>query len=164
MLAIACTAALVAALIAPSSGLGSGVPGCKSSQLTLKFVSFQGATGHRFWQFAFQNSGTKCSLRGFSKVQLLTQNGHVITSAFRHETGFAVKTVNVAHGKRAFAAITYVDGAFCSSGDFHAAKVKLFPPGNAAGFVFNMVPKNMGPPFICGGSEGVFPITSKPGP
>jgi Protein of unknown function (DUF4232) len=155
---------VLVALAAPAAGSGSAAPHCRSSQLALKFVSFQGATGHRFWQFALQNSGAKCSLHGFSRVQLLASNGHVITSTFHHETGFPVNTVTVAHGKRAFVAITYLDGAFCSTGHFHAPKVRIFPPGDAGGFVFNMVPKNMGPPFICAGSEGVFPATSKPGP
>jgi Domain of unknown function (DUF4232) len=153
----------VAVLVAPATSLGVTAPHCNSSQLSLKFVSFQGATGHRFWQFALKNNGAKCSLHGFSRAQLLAANGHVITSAFHHETGFPVNTVTVAHGKRAFVAITYVDGAFCTA-HFHAPKVKIFPPGNAAGFVFNMVPKNMGTPFICTGSEGVFPVTSHPGP
>jgi Protein of unknown function (DUF4232) len=162
-LAVAATS-VAAALLAPASSLGVTAPHCTSSQLSLKFVSFQGATGHRFWQFALKNSGAKCSLKGFSGVQLLASNGHVITSAFMHETGFPVKTVTVAHGKRAFVAITYLDGGFCSTGHFHAPKVKILPPGNAGGFVFNMVPKNMGPPFVCAGSEGVYPVTSKAGP
>jgi hypothetical protein len=150
-------------LVLPSSGLGAAAPPCKSSQLSLEFVSFQGATGHRFWQLAYKNNGAKCSLRGFSRVQLLAANGHVIASAF-HETGFPVNTVIVAHGKRAFVAYTYLDGAFCSSGQFHAPRARLFPPGNAAGFVFNMVPKNMGPPFVCPGTAGVYPVTPTPGP
>lgn len=164
LVGVACAGALAAAaLVAPATGLGASAPHCKSTQLSLKFVSFQGATGHRFWQFALQNGGAKCSLLGFSRVQLLAANGHVITSAFTHEP-FPVKTVTVAHGKRAFVAITYLDGAFCTTGHFHAPKVRIFPPGNAGGFVFNMVPKNMGPPFVCAGSEGVYPVTSKPGP
>jgi hypothetical protein len=128
------------------------------------FVGFQGATGHRYWQLAWRNVGHACSLRGFSRVQLLAPDGHVITSAFRHETGFPVTTVVVGHDKRAFVAYTYVDGGFCNSGQFHAPKARVFPPGDAGGFVFNMVPKNMGPPYLCPGSEGVFPVTSKPGP
>jgi Domain of unknown function (DUF4232) len=157
----------VTVMAAPPNSLGVTAPPCTSSQLSLKFVSFQGATGHRFWQFALRNNRAKCSLRGFSRVQLYDQTGHVITSAFRHETGFPVRTVTVAHGKRAFVAITYLDGAFCSTRHFHAPTVRIFPPGGVVGFVFNMVPKNgspPSPPFICAGSEGVYPVTSKPGP
>lgn len=161
--AVACVCA--GALGAPAAGLGApSAPSCRSSQLRLKFVGFQGATGHRYWQMAFQNQGSTCSLRGFSRVQLVASDGHVITSAFHHETAFPVKTVVVRHGKRAFVAYTYVDGGFCNSGQFHAPKARLFPPGATGGFVFNMVPRNGGPPYVCPGSEGVFPVTSQPGP
>ena len=161
----ACVAAVGAAVLSVStSGLGAAPPPCKSSQLRLKFVDFQGATGHRYWQLAFKNAGSTCTLRGFFRVQLLAQDGHVITSAFRHETGFPVTTVVVGHDRPAFVAYTYLDGGFCNSGQFHAPKARLFPPGDAGGFVFNMAPKNMGPPYLCPGTEGVFPVTAKPGP
>lgn len=155
----------VAALVLPAAGLGTpSAPACRSAQLRLKFVSFQGATGHRYWQMAFQNEGSTCSLRGFSRVQLLASNGHVIASAFHRETAFPVKTIVVAHGKRAFVAYTYLDGGFCDSGQFYAPKARLVPPGGPGGFVFNMVQRNAGPPYVCPGSEGVFPVTAKPGP
>jgi hypothetical protein len=159
--AVAATACVVV-LAAPAAG--ASAPHCLSAQLRLKFVGFQGATGHRYWQLAFKNAGRTCTLRGFSRVQLLAQDGHVITSAFRDETAFPVTTVLVGHGKRAFVAYTYVDGGFCNSGQFHAPRARLFPPGAAGGFTFNMVPKNMGPPYLCPGTEGVFPVTAKPGP
>jgi len=160
----ACVCACAVVLAAPASGASASAPQCSSAQLRLKFVGFQGATGHRYWQMAFKNVGRTCSLRGFSRVQLLAQDGHVIASAFRHETGFPVTTVVVGHDKRAFVAYTYVDGGFCSSGQFNAPKARLFPPGVTGGFVFNMARKNMGAPYLCPGTEGVFPVTSKPGP
>lgn len=163
LLAVA-LAACAAGFAFPAAGLGASAPQCKSSQLTLRFVGFQGATGHRYWQMAFVNHGSTCSLRGFARVQLLAANGHVITSAFHHEKRFPVATVVVAHGKRAFVAYTYVDGGFCNSGQFYAPKAKLFPPGTGAGFVFDMVRANNGAPYLCPGSEGVFPVTSQPGP
>ncbi len=156
--------ACAAALALPAAGVGASAPRCNSSQLELKFVGFQGATGHRYWQFAFKNKGRTCSLRGFARVQLLASGGHPITSAFHHETAFPVSTVVVAHGKRAFVAYTYLDGGFCSSGQFYAPKARVFPPGGVTGFVFNMAPRNMGAPYVCPGSEGVFPVTAKPGP
>jgi len=159
---VACAAAL--ALPASGAGAVSAPPHCKSSQLTLKFVGFQGATGHRYWQLAFKNKGGTCSLRGFARVQLLAANGHVITSDFRHEKSFPVATVVVAHGKRGFVAYTYVEAGFCNSGQFYAPKAKVFPPGNGTGFVFDMVRGNDGAPYLCPGSEGVFPVTAKPGP
>jgi len=127
-------------------------------------VSFQGATGHRYWQLAFKNMGRQCGLRGFARVQLLAQDGQVISPAFRHETAFPVTTVVVGHDRRGFVAYTYVDGGFCNSGQFDAPKARLFPPGTDGGFVFNMAPKAMGPPYVCPGTEGIFPVTSKPGP
>jgi hypothetical protein len=157
-------AACAVAFALPAAGLGASAPRCKSSQLALRFVGFQGATGHRYWQLAFKNKGGTCSLRGFARVQLLAANGHVITSAFRHEKSFPAAAVVVAHGKRAFVAYTYVDGGFCNSGQFYAPKAKVFPPGNGTGFVFDMVRGNDGAPYLCPGSEGVFPVTAKPGP
>jgi hypothetical protein len=165
LLSVAVVIACTAALAAPAAGVGaSSTPRCNSLQLELKFVGFQGATGHRYWQFAFKNKGGTCSLRGFARVQLLASDGHVITSAFHHETAFPVTTVIVAHGKRAFVAYTYLDGGFCSSGQLYAPKARVFPPGGATGFVFNMAPGNMGAPYLCPGSEDVFPVTAKPGP
>lgn len=161
---VVAVAVCAAALAAPASGAGASTPPCKSWQLRLKFVGFQGATGHRYWQMAFRNAGNTCSLRGFSRVQLLAADGHVITPAFRHETAFPVKTVVVGPGNRAFVAYTYVDGRFCASGQFHAPKARLSPPGATGGFVFNMVRGNAGPPSVCPGTEGVFPVTAKPGP
>ena len=161
---LAVVGACGAALALPAAGPAASAPRCRSAQLELKFVGFQGATGHRYWQFAFKNKGRTCSLRGFARVQLLASGGHVITSAFHHETGFPVTAVVLAHGKRAFVAYTYLDGGFCSSGQFYAPKARLFPPGGATGFVFNMAPKNMGAPYVCPGSEGVFPVTAKLGP
>jgi len=156
--------ACAGALALPAAGLGESAPGCESSQLLLKFVGFQGATGHRYWQLAFTNEGRPCSLRGFARVQLLDPGDNPILAAFHHETAFPVSTVVVAHGKRAFVAYTYLDGSFCASGQFYAAKARVFPPGGATGFVFNMARRNMGAPYMCPGSEGVFPVTAKPGP
>jgi hypothetical protein len=157
-------AACAAVLALPGAGVGASAPHCSSAQLELRFVGFQGATGHRYWQLAFKNKGGTCRVRGFARVELLAANGHVITSAFHHERSFPVTTVVLAHGKRAFVAYTYVDGGFCDSGQFYASKAKVFPPGTGAGFVFDMVRGNDGAPYLCPGSEGVFPVTAKPGP
>jgi hypothetical protein len=158
--------ACAGALAVPSSGVASPSPAphCTSSQLRMRVVSFEGATGHRFWQLAFKNHGSTCSLRGFSRVVLLAKNGHRITAAFRRETGFPADTVTVKPGRSAFVAFTYVDGAFCTSGNFDAFRVRIFPPGAGGGFLLNPLPRNMGPIFLCGGSEAVYPVTPKPGP
>jgi hypothetical protein len=141
-------------------GFGAPPPHCSSSPLGLTFVSFQGATGHRFWQLAFKNAGSKCTLRGFPRVVLLNSVGHVINVTVKHETG-PVPTVVVPHGKRAHFTFTYLDGAFCSQ-NFHASRLRIFPPKDTGGFVFNPLPANHGPIFICTGSQRVSPVRSKP--
>jgi uncharacterized protein DUF4232 len=157
-LAILATAAFGVVAVPGADAIAA--PKCASSHLTLQFVSFQGATGHRFWQLAFKNLGSTCSLRGFPRIQLLDAGGHVIPAVVKHEPG-PVSTVRVGHGKRAHFTFTYTDGAFCNS-HFHASRIKSFPPHNAAGFVFNPVPKNHGPIFVCKGSERVSPVRSHP--
>jgi len=156
--------ACAATLALPASGLGAAAPNCRSSQLRMRVVSFEGATGRRFWQLAFRNLGATCSLQGFSRVVLLARNGDPITAGFRRETGFPQSTVTLERGKSAFVAFTYLDGGFCSAGNFYAFRVKISPPGAGGGFLLNPVPRNGGPIFLCAGSERVYPVTSKPGP
>ena len=76
----------------------------------MRVVSFEGASGHRFWQLAFRNLGATCSLHGFSRVLLLAHSGRSITDGFKRETGFAQSTVTLERGKSAFVAFTYRDG------------------------------------------------------
>lgn len=38
----------------PASGAGAPTPNCRSAQLSMRVVSFEGASGHRFWQLAFR--------------------------------------------------------------------------------------------------------------
>jgi hypothetical protein len=153
--------AVAAVFALPSVGFGAPAPHCSSSQLQLKFVSFQGATGHRFWQLAFKNVGSKCKLHGFPRVVLLNSAGHAIHATIKHETG-PVPTVTVSHGKRAHFTFTYADGGFCNK-HFHASRLRIFPPGGTGGFLFNPVPANHGTIFICTGSEQVSPVRAKPG-
>ena len=77
----------------------------------MRVASFEGASGHRFWQLAFRNLGATCSLHGFSRVVLLARNGRPITEGFRRETGFPQRTVVLEARKSAFVAFTYRDGA-----------------------------------------------------
>jgi Protein of unknown function (DUF4232) len=160
LLAVSSLLAITGLLATPSAGFGATVPHCFSSQLALKFVSFQAATGHRFWQLAFKNVGAKCTLRGFPRVVLLNSAGHVIHVTVKHEAG-PVPTVTVRHGKRGHFTFTYADGAFCG-GHFHASRLRIFPPKDTGGFVFNPVPANHAPIFICTGSQRVSPVRSAP--
>jgi hypothetical protein len=146
----------------PSVGSGSPVvPRCLSSQLDLKFVSFHGATGHRFWQLAFKNLASSCSLHGFPRVVLLNSAGHVISAAVKHEAG-PVPTVIVAHGKRGNFTFSYLDGGFCTH-HFLANRLRIFRPNDAGGFLFNPVPANHGQIDVCIASEQVSPVRAHPG-
>jgi hypothetical protein len=146
-----------------SAGAKATVPHCFSSQLTLKLVSFQGATGHRLWLFSWRNSSTKCTLRGFPKVVFLDKHGKADTGKVTHGTGFPVKTVTIAHGKRAFFGIEYLDGGFCGGG-VKAAHFSFTPPGATAAFKFNPTGANHGTVAFCRGSVTSFPVNSKPAP
>jgi Domain of unknown function (DUF4232) len=157
--------ACAAALALPASGLGSAAPNCAASQLSMRVVSFEDAGGYRLWQLAFKNLGAACSLQGFSRVALLGQNGHRIPVGFRRETGFPAATVLVEPGDSAFVAFTYLDGGFCTTGNFDAFRVKIFLPGARGGLLLNPMPRNNGSPiFLCARSERIYPVTSEPGP
>ncbi len=165
MVALAAGALLttgVIGLLAPSPGSGAPVPArCKTAQLSIKLVSFQAATGHRFWQLAFSNNGSKCSLHGYPSVTLLNSAGHKIAATIKHEPG-SVSTVVIAHGKRGHFTFSYADAGFCSQ-HFSAARMRLFPPGASRGLLFNPVRANHGQIGICTNSELVSPVRSHPG-
>ena len=157
--------ACAAALMLPGSGDGAGISNCTAGQLTMRVVSFEGASGHRFWQLAFRNLGATCSLHGFSRVVLLARNGRPITEGFKRETGFPQRTVILERGKSAYAAFTYVAGGFCTTGRFRAFRVRIFLPGAAGRFLLDPLPRNNGSPiFLCAGSERIYPVTPEPGP
>jgi Protein of unknown function (DUF4232) len=149
-------------LVAPSAGAGASTPSrCKTSQLALKLVSFQGATGHRFWQLAFVNNGPRCSIKGFPRVVLLDNNGHEIAATIKHESG-PVPTVVIASGKRGHFTFSYAAAGFCSH-HFLASRLRIFPPKASRGLLFNPIPANHGRIGICTGSEQVSPVRAHPG-
>jgi hypothetical protein len=158
---VAAIAAVGAGLATPSAGLGAGPPKCSSSQLALKFVGFQGATGGRYWEMAFNNTSSTCTLRGFPGVKLLDKHGHAIHKPVAHWTIVPVKTVRLARNKLAFFVFRYTDGGFCPGMSFGAARFEFIPPYSHAGFVYNPVPKNYGVPSLCTGSARVTAISAK---
>jgi hypothetical protein len=139
-------------------------PTCSPGQLHLKFIDFQGATGHRFWDFAFKNTGSKCTVKGYPKVVLLDSHGHALSAKVKHLAGSHAKAVTVGHNKRAFFTFQYADSGFCSSPPVIAHKFELSLPGAHVNTVFNPVPKNMGPASMCKGSEFVWPLRATSGP
>jgi hypothetical protein len=156
--------ACAAVLVLPASGLGAAVPVCRSPQLRMRVVSFEGALGHQFWQLAFRNIGTTCSLQGFSRVVLLAHDGTPFPDDFKRETGFPQYAVTMEPGRSAFVAFSYADGGLCAAGSVYAFRVKIFLPGTGGGFLLNPVPRNAGPIVLCEGSERIYPVTPRPGP
>ena len=129
---------LAAGLLAmPALGAGAATSRCSTSQLRLRFVQTQAATGHRFIDYAFKNAGpAACSLRGYSSAVLLDKHGHVIQSAdakVGHWTISKVRTVVISSGKRAFFTFTWLDGGFCPK-SFTFYSLRVSPPKNAKGF------------------------------
>ena len=135
------TAAVVlaaGALAVPALGAGGAIPRCSTGQLHLKFVQEQGATGHRFIDYAYKNVGpAACSVRGYSSAALLDKHGHVIQSGHAkvsHWTISRVRTVVIGPGKRAFFTFTWVDGGFCPGHSFTFYRLRVSPPNSTAGF------------------------------
>ncbi|HTP18310.1 MAG TPA: DUF4232 domain-containing protein [Solirubrobacteraceae bacterium] len=162
LLVVTCLCA--AALVLPASRAGAAVPTCEGSQLSMRVVSFEDASGYRLWQLAFKDLGGACSLQGFSRVQLLDQDGHRIRVGFRRETGFPASVVTLEPGQSAFVAFTYLDGRLCATSSFYAYRVRIVLPETGGAFVLDPMSKNGGPIFVCAKSKRVYPVTSKPGP
>ena len=148
------------ALAMPALGAGAATSRCSTSQLRLRFVQSQAATGHRFIDYAFKNAGAAaCSLRGYSSAVLLDKHGHVIQSAdakVGHWTISKVRTVVISSGKRAFFTFTWLDGGFCPGKSFTFYRLRVSPPKNAKGFQ-----RHLGKTPTCNGSAKVSAIRPK---
>lgn len=123
----------------PTTPSPSATPRCSRAQLRLKFVDMQGATGHRYIDYAFKNVGTTaCSLSGYPRGQLLTKRGRVMHGAREkvgHDPLSPMRTLVIDPGKRAFFTFTWVDGGFCPGDSFTFYALRVFPPGDLRGFV-----------------------------
>jgi Protein of unknown function (DUF4232) len=156
--------ACATAVVVPASRASAATPTCEGSQLSMRVVSYEPASGYRLWQLAFRNLGETCSLQGFPRVELLDQDGYRIPVGFRRETGFPASIVTLEPGQSAFVAFTYLDGTLCSTVSFYAYRVRIVLPEAGGAFVLNPIPRNDGPMFVCAKSKRVYPVTSKPGP
>jgi hypothetical protein len=156
-------AALIAlAALGPATGSGAaGTPRCTSSQLELREVLFQGATGKRIWDFAFKNTGSKCTLRGYPGAGLLDKHGHLLATAKRVPA--TVKTITIAHNKRAFFRFVYTDGGFCPGSNYKAYRFQFIAPNLTHKFIFNPTALNHGVVSVCKGSEQIKPVTATAG-
>jgi hypothetical protein len=156
-------AALIAlATVGPTTGSGAALtPGCTSSHLQLGEVLFQGATGKRIWDFAFKNTGSTCTLRGYPGAGLLDNHGHLLATAKR--VSAAVKTITIAHNKRAFFRFVYTDGGFCPGSNYKAYRFQFIAPNLTRKFVFNPTALNHGVVSVCRRSEQIKPVTATAG-
>jgi hypothetical protein len=148
-------------LAASPGGAKAVLATCSPAKLAVKLISFQGATGHRYWQLAFRNTGSPCKLHGYPGVTLLSTAGYVVRLAVKHEPG-PLPTVSVSHGGLAHFTFSYVDGGFCKV-HVTGTRLRLFAPGAVAGYFFNPVPANHGPLSVCSNSAMVSPLRSHPG-
>ncbi len=150
------------AALGPATGsVAAATPGCNSSQLELREVLFQGATGKRIWDFAFKNTGGKCTLRGYPGAGLLDKHGHLLATAKR--VSATVKTITVAHNNRAFFRFAYTDGGFCPGSNYKAYRFQFIAPNLTHKFVFNPTALNHGVVSVCKGSEQIKPVTATAG-
>ena len=98
---------------ANARGVAGGVLVCTAHQLSVRYIRTGVAMGTASTQFAFVNTGRRCRMRGFPKVQMLTATGaNLPTTQKEIDTSVALrpKTVRLAKGGRAYFAIFYPDG------------------------------------------------------
>ena len=135
-------------------------PRCTRAHLRLKFVDMQGATGHRYIDYAFKNVGSSsCSLRGYPRASLLNKSGHRKTAAraqVGHDPVSPVRTVVIKPGKRAFFTFTWVDGGFCPGNSFNFYGLRVAPPHDIGTFT-----RQFGKTPACGHSARVFAVRPK---
>lgn len=133
---------------------------CTRAQLHLKFVDMQGATGHRYIDYAFKNVGTgDCTLRGYADATLLNSSGHALHGAGEQVgqwTISPVRTVVLLPGKRAFFTFTWTAGGFCPGHNFAFDGVRMLPPNDPVGFA-----RRLGFTGACGNSAMVSAVRHK---
>ncbi|MHB1834402.1 MAG: DUF4232 domain-containing protein [Solirubrobacteraceae bacterium] len=122
-----------AAYVFGAAAAGRPAPTCAAAHLRLSSVRILGAAGHRIWDLALRNAGrVTCELRGYPTVRLLDRRGRPTVSSL-HAAGFAVTTVRLARGARAFFTVNYAAAGPCLPHFFSAFGVDVFPPGSRTG-------------------------------
>ena len=155
LLALVGALALAAVLAATlSARAATAVPRCAPGQLHLRYVDNQGATGHRYFDFAFLNGAAKCTVKGYARVVLLGKHGHPLSAHVVHLPMSHAATITLAHGKRAFFTVQWADGGFCPPPHVAAYKLRLFAPGASSGTVHSLG----GLTSMCKGSAYVWPL------
>ena len=135
LLAAACALTLAAAkLAAASSGFGSSMPRCSSSNLRVDKVGEQGFTSHRSWDLALRNVGsTTCHLNGYPGVRLLDSRAGLMPTTVGHVAG-PPHNVALHPWQRAFFSFTFATSGPCAHAVF-AYGVRIIPP-NASRLVW----------------------------
>jgi hypothetical protein len=129
------SAALATALLAAmpaATQASSGPPACRTSGLVVWIASGQGAAGSFYYTLDFTNqSGAKCTLRGYPGVSAVNLGGHQLGSAAARDTSRKVRTITLANDATASTTLHVVDvlnftPSACGPAD--AAGVRVYPP------------------------------------
>jgi hypothetical protein len=133
----------------------TSVARCLTGHLRLSFVRGQGATSHRFWDFALRNVGPgKCRLQGYPGVGLLNKSGRLIAVNVARHAG-PTPAVVVGVGQRGYFTFSYVVSGPCLPHFFNAYGVQVIPPNRTHRLVFHS-----GKIDVCSVSVGGHPTVS----
>jgi hypothetical protein len=119
-------------------GLGLALPGaaiaqprCFKGHLQLVYHGETIHAGHRFWDFAFRNSGLQdCVLQGYTSARLLGPHGQPLAQAGTHVfrlMGPPTPAILLRPGRSAFFTFGYAQGHLCAN-PFHFYLVEFEPP------------------------------------
>lgn len=113
-------------------------PYCTFADLSLKYIDTQGATSHRYVDYAFENvSKTACRLRGYPRIVLLNKSGHAIHHSWAkvtHDPVSPIRTVVIKPGKRGYFTFTWVTGTACPGHFFTFYALRAYPPHDFKNF------------------------------
>lgn len=133
---------------------------CSTSHLRVAFQRGLGTLGHRELDLSLRNAGSAaCALRGYPRVWLLNRQGRVLVAA-RHAPGFAVPTVTLRPGRRAFFTVIYAASGPCLPHYFLAYGLKVTPPGGAGAWRLHRGPLDVCSVHI-GGRPEVTPVRAR---
>jgi hypothetical protein len=128
------------------------VPACAARQLSARIVDWTGAMGSRIADVQIVNTSfTKCSLRDFPRVELVSATGHVLIA------GVPASTSPAAHGFSPLHVLKteVADGSYCGAGYAAPVTLAFVLPGTAG----RVIAIPAGPPSL----SGVPPCNGAPG-
>lgn len=127
-LRIVAAATLLLALV-PVAGSAAPVGRCRSSQLSLRYVSSEGAAGSTYYRYVVENvSGEDCHIGGFFDVKVL-KNHHRVPADIRHNN--RSHRYDLPPGEK----VRFVlQTSNTPPGCMRAGHLRLTPPDNTVGF------------------------------